>query len=135
MIYWKYSKINYDLDDWTLKKDQFYKKIKDTINFYIIDDYSDWSPFIKDSPLSAKQSMNICKTLYDGLYILTNNKEWCSTTSNKIILSIEGNIEGLLRSKIWDTIYDKPTQISDMLYYNIEYLLDTILEDIPTFSV
>ena len=85
MIYWKYSKINYDLNDWKLKKKQFYKDIRDTINFYIIDDYSDWSPFIKESTLSNKQINNIDKTLDEGLYILTNNKEWCSTTTKKII--------------------------------------------------
>jgi hypothetical protein len=144
--YYEEPKIDFaNMEEYKIKKNEAYKIIREGIDKWIIEDTFEYE-HMSYRGLTPRQNVNITIYIEKALNLITKeqNKEWAYRISNEIIYGINGFLNTLIDTEIWELIYSQLNSkiMSDIIYNNIVWQLDDgdtsnssgILGDIRLFT-
>lgn len=142
--YYEEPKVEFDnIQTWQYKKKEAFEVIKNGLN-KCINQYSFEYEHMSYIGLTLEQTLAIQCYIEEALNILTKKKceDWSWRISYEIVFGIEGFINALISTGIWDLIYQNlyPQKLSKLIYSNIIWQLDdyvhsdSILYNVPTFK-
>jgi len=122
-------------NEWTEKCDLLNINIKKILHECIVDDERQYY-FMFSFGITPVQESKIDWCVYKELYKLTDDTRWSRTITDQILLGVSAMFCSFISSESWIIIYESldSIQLCNMIYKNIVYQLDIILEDIPQFK-
>jgi hypothetical protein len=125
-------------EDYILKRNIMYEHIKETINQWVVIDTFEYE-HMSWQGLTARQRINIDSTLENELKNITNNNfnDWCSQTSQTIILCIQAFLKGLVNINKINNFTSE--EYAKLIYDIIVYYIDDetgpqLLEEVIVIS-
>jgi hypothetical protein len=142
--YYEEPKVDFDdIQTWTQKKKEGFQIIKNGLK-KCMNDYSFEYENISHNGLSLGLTLALQCYIEEALNIITKKKfeDWSWRISYEIVFGIEGFVNGLVYTGVWDLIYQNlyPLKLSKLIYSNIIWQLDdyvhsdAILYNIPVFK-
>jgi len=136
--------IEYDnLEEWKVKQKEAYQIIRNGLHKWIVEDRVEYLN-MSTGGLTPIQVMYISDYIEEALNLITKqkNKEWANMVSCDVIYGIEGFINSLIETGVWNLIYSNlnPLKMSNLIYNNILWQLDNgrhwpcILENIAIYT-
>jgi hypothetical protein len=130
--------ISMNAEDYILKRNIMYEHIKETINQWVVIDTFEYE-HMSWQGLTARQRINIDSTLENELKNITNNNfnDWCSQTSQTIILCIQAFLKGLVNINKINNFTSE--EYAKLIYDIIVYYIDDetgpqLLEEVIVIS-
>lgn len=130
--------ISMNAEDYILKRNIMYEHIKETINQWVVIDTFEYE-HMSCQGLTARQRINIDSTLENELKNITNNNfnDWCSQTSQTIILCIQAFLKGLVNINKINNFTSE--EYAKLIYDIIVYYIDDetgpqLLEEVIVIS-
>jgi len=112
-----------NVDEYLLKRNKMYDNIKKTIIECVTEDTFEYE-HMSYQGLTSRQRLYIIESLSNELQNFTQNKcnDWCDDISFKIILGIEGFLDGLVKINKINNFTGE--EYADLIHNSIVYQLD-----------